>query len=261
MYTSPMNGSSASTKGKAKAKAVSKPITMVGSPVDRSSSTVATSVAALVVGSPSSGTLTLIALSEITGTEGRSAGDGEAIAIMAGDATGATSALTLRLPTLSTSSSSSYSAGELKAESDATLLLGSLSSTASTAATTVASVSISSLKGIEIEIAAGADVELHMEEEGDGTWEEKIADAMDTSVLGSLLEASLFISSSPSTSYMLSPSLSSSSVSTHSTSSSSCSIPIVGTPLDISISSVVKHIFALYSRICRGVEVRGGFHV
>lgn len=72
---------------------------------------------------------------------------------------------------------------------------------------------------------------------------------MDTSVLGSLLEVSPLVSlsssssSTPSTSY---------SVSTHSTISSrsslsSSSIPVIGTPLDISLSPLVEHIFALYA--------------
>lgn len=254
---SPMNASNTSAKpkakGKGKAKAVSEPVTVVGSPVDSSSSTVATSAAVSVVGSLSSGTLTLIALHDITETEGGLVAEGEAACITAGEATSATMRTSSSTST-STSTSSSSSAGELEAESDAMLLLGSLSSTASAAATTVSSVSISSLKGIEIKIEARADVERHVEE-GEGKWEEKIADAMDTSVFGSLLEVSPLVSLSPSSS-MLSPSLSSSSVSTHSTScSSSSSIPIIGTPLDISLSPLVEHIFALYAAECAEMEM------
>lgn len=130
-----MNASnvSAKTKAKGKAKAVSEPVTVVGSPVDSSSSTVATSAAAAsVVGSLSSGTLTLIALHDITETEGGLVAEGEAACITTGEATSAT------MRTSSSSSTSSLSStGELEAESDAVVLLGSLLSTASTAATTV----------------------------------------------------------------------------------------------------------------------------
>lgn len=121
----------------------------------------------------------------------------------------------------------------------------------------LSSVSISSLKGIEIEIETRADVELRVEEE-EGKSEEKIANAMDTSVFGSLPEVSPLISLSPSSSSsMLSPSLSSSSVSTHSTSSSSSSssIPIIGTPLDVSLSPLVEHIFALYAAEYAEIEM------
>lgn len=131
-----MNASnvSAEAKAKGKAKAVSEPVTVVGSPVDSSSSTVATSAAAAasVVGSLSSGTLTLIALHDITETEGGLVAEGEAACITTGEATSAT------MRTSSSSSTSSLSStGELEAESDAVVLLGSLLSTASTAATTV----------------------------------------------------------------------------------------------------------------------------
>lgn len=229
----------------------SEPVTRIGSLVDDTTTTSAstsTTAAASVVGSPLSGTLTLIALPE-GGSEG-----GVVTTLPGGEANSAnmrTSSST-STSTSTSSSSSSSSAGELEAESDAPLILGSVSSTASTAATTVSSVSISSLKGIEIEAEGGIDIPVEKDVDEEEKWEEKIADAMDTSVFGSLLEVTPLISSSLSPSSP-SPSHSSLALSTHSTSSTSTSsssltsIPIIGTPLDISLSPLVEHIFAIYA--------------